>query len=44
MKGGMFVKSLFVASVLGVSGGSCTESRDDKCQVIDTGVWKRCFS
>ncbi len=35
MKGGMFVKSLFVASVLGVSGVSCTESRDDKCQVID---------
>ena len=35
MKGGMFVKSLFVVSVLGVSGVSCTESRDDKCQVID---------
>ena len=35
MKGGMFVKSLFVASFMGVVGVSCTESRDDRCQVID---------
>ena len=31
------MKSLFVASFMGVVGVSCTESRDDRCQVIDIG-------